>query len=138
MATDSAVTALSVAIAVKHLCTPLSQHCHYYYCPNTNTVSGVMLLSAPSLSQRCARFLCHSAVLLFAITTLLLFIIIIIIIIVFVIIYFYCYYCFCHGYCHCHCQCHCHCHFHCYCDCRCRCQCQCYCYNVLSVSKIFN
>ena len=65
VATDSAVTALSVAIDVTLKSTSLSQHFLYNCCP-----SAVTLLLAPSLSQRCACFRCHNAVLVSAATTL--------------------------------------------------------------------
>ena len=70
VATDSAVTALSVTIAVTLIWAPLSQHGHYHCCLSAVTVSAVILLSAPSLSQSCARFCCHSAALVFAVKTL--------------------------------------------------------------------
>ena len=42
-------------IAVTLMCTSLSQYCRYHCCP---------------MSQRCARFRCHSAVLVFSVTAL--------------------------------------------------------------------
>ena len=70
VATDSALTALPIAIAVTLMCTSLSQHCHYHCCPSAVTVTIVTLLLSPSLSQHCARFCCRSAVLVFTVTTL--------------------------------------------------------------------
>ena len=77
VATDSTVTALSVAIAVTLVvlvCTSLSQHCHYHCCPSTVTgrycwrcnitISAIVVTTQCSFSlpQRCARFRCHNAV----------------------------------------------------------------------------
>ena len=61
--TDTAVAALSAAIVVTLVCTSLSQHCHCHCCHNAVTCSF-------SLPQRCARFRCYSAVLVFAVTAL--------------------------------------------------------------------
>ena len=55
MATDSTVTALSVAIAVTLMCTSLSQHCHFHCCHNVVLVFAATVLSSFSLSQRCAH-----------------------------------------------------------------------------------
>ena len=60
---DTAVAALSAAIVVTLVCTSLSQHCHCHCCHNAVTCSF-------SLPQRCARFRCYSAVLVFAVTAL--------------------------------------------------------------------
>ena len=58
MATDSAVTALSVATAVTLMCTSLSQHCHFHCCHNALLVFTATALCSFSLSQHCAhRFL---------------------------------------------------------------------------------
>ena len=59
VATDSVVTALSVAIAVTLIMyTSLSQHCHYHYCFSAVIVSAVTiavkLLCAFSLPQCCS------------------------------------------------------------------------------------
>ena len=51
----TAVTAVSVAIAVTVMWTSLSHWCHNHWCPSAVTVSAVALLSAPLLSQCCAH-----------------------------------------------------------------------------------
>ena len=48
----------------------LSQRCARFRCHNAVLVFAVTTLYSFSLSQRCARFRCHSAVLVFAVTTL--------------------------------------------------------------------
>ena len=48
MATDSPVTALSVAISVTLMCTSLSQHCCYNCCHN-----AVLGFATTALSQQC-------------------------------------------------------------------------------------
>ena len=55
VATDSAVTGLSVAIAVTLMCTSLSQHCQYYCCHNAVLVFAATALCSISLSQSCAH-----------------------------------------------------------------------------------
>ena len=62
VATDSAVTALSVVIVLTLLCTSLVQHCHYQCCHNAVLVFADTALCSFSLTQHCARFRCHSAV----------------------------------------------------------------------------
>ena len=68
VASDSAVAALSVAIAVTLMCTALWQQ-FKWQCWD-NDVFAATALSLFSLSQRCACFRCHSAVLVFAVTAL--------------------------------------------------------------------
>ena len=63
VASDSAVTALSVVIAVTLMCASLSQYCHYHCCHNAVLVFTATALCSFSLPQRCACFHCHSAVL---------------------------------------------------------------------------
>ena len=55
VATDSAVTALLVVIAVILMCTSQVQHCHYHCCHNTVLVFADTALYSLSLSQRCAH-----------------------------------------------------------------------------------
>ena len=55
MATNSAVTALSVFIAVTLMCTSLSQHCHYHCCHNAVLGFAATMLYSFSLSQCCAH-----------------------------------------------------------------------------------
>ena len=70
VATDSSVTAISVVIAVKLMCTSLSQHCHYHCCARFRChavlctfsllqcvliFAATALCSSVSLSERCAH-----------------------------------------------------------------------------------
>ena len=73
--TDSTVTAMFMLVSQRcaHHCESSGNcqrchsivsfhHCLYHCYPSAVTVSTVALLSAPSLSQCCARFRCHNAV----------------------------------------------------------------------------
>ena len=55
VATESAVTTLSVDIAVTLMCTSVSQHCHYQCCHNAVLVFAATALCSFSLSQCCAH-----------------------------------------------------------------------------------
>ena len=53
VAADSAVTSLTVSIAVTLMCTSLPQHCHYHCCHNAVLVFAATALCSFSLPQRC-------------------------------------------------------------------------------------
>ena len=53
VAAGSAVTSLTVSIAVTLMCTSVPQHCHYHCCHNAVLVFAATALRSFSLSQRC-------------------------------------------------------------------------------------